>query len=142
MRLAWVRRRAVHEQELAAVLERDAHVRRQPADALEDELAQRVARHAHALDSLALVIAPRVEPGRVERGDGAVRQALHHDGARGGETAPRLERLGTGEDDVARDEELVEAPALGRREDRAERVEVAMNVGDAEEEHRWGREGG
>ena len=41
----------------------------------------------------------------------------------------------SGEVYVARDEELVEAPSLGCRQDRAERVEVAVDVRKAEEQH-------
>ena len=59
---------------------------------------------------------------------------MHGPGRR--QPAPGLERLGPGEDEVARDEELVEAPALGRGEHGAQRVEVAVDVGNAEEEHR------
>ncbi len=60
-RLAGIGRGAVDEQELASVFEGDARVGRQPADALQDELSQGVAGHAHALDALALVIAPGME---------------------------------------------------------------------------------
>ena len=57
-------------------------------------------------------------------------------------TAPAADRRrhvstgsGPGKDDVAGDEQLVEAPPLGGRQHRAQRVEVAVNVRKAEEQH-------
>ena len=136
MASAGIRGGPVHQHQLAAVLEGNSRVRRQPTDSLQDEISERVARHPHALDPLALVVAARMEPGRIERRNGAVGQPLHHHRPRGGQPAPGLDGLGTREHEVPGDEELVKAPSLSGRQDGAERVEVAVDIGEAEEEHR------
>ena len=62
--LAGVGRGAVDDQELAPVFQGNAGVGGQAADALQDEVAEGLARHAHALDALALVVASRVQSRR------------------------------------------------------------------------------
>src|ERR1019366_1979281 len=80
-------------------------------------------------------VAARVQARRVERRERAIGQTLDHDGAGPGEAPPGLDRLWAREHDVARDEELVKAPPLGGGEHGPEGVELAVNVGKAEEEH-------
>ena len=85
------------------------------------------------------MLASRVEAVGIERRQSFVGHALHHHGAGGREAPPCLERLRPRKDDVTGDEQFVERPLLGRREDSAESVEVAVDVGDTEEKHREAR---
>src|SRR5438552_3395213 len=72
---------------------------------------------------------------RIERGYCAIGEPLNEDRAGCGKPSPRLERLRSGEDEIPGDEELLKRASLCRCENRLERVEVAMNVGDAQKKH-------
>ena len=138
-RLVRVKGRAVHEDQLAAVLEGNALVGRQSLDALEDEVPELRANRLHAVEHQALVLASGTESVRIEGRQSFVGHALDHHRAGGREAPPCLERLRSGKDDVTGDEQLVERALLGRRQDSAESVEVAVDVGDTEEKHREAR---
>jgi hypothetical protein len=77
-----------------------------------------------------LEIALGAQRGGIEGRDRAIGNPLDHHSPRRHEATPGLERLGSGKDAVARDQELVKATALGAGEHRAERVEMTVDVGD------------
>jgi hypothetical protein len=111
-------------------------MRRQATNALKNEFSERLTRRPHSAHPIALVLASGVQPTGVERCDGPIGQTLHHEGIRRGQSSPGFERIRSGEDDIARDEQPVEAAALGGRKDGAERVKMAMDVRNAKEQHR------
>jgi hypothetical protein len=67
-----IRGRSMDEKEFPAVFQSQARVSGKSAQALQDQLSERVSGRAHAIKSLALVLASRVQRGGVEHGYGAV----------------------------------------------------------------------
>jgi hypothetical protein len=135
----WFRRiggRSMDEKQFPAVFQSQARVSRKSTQALQDQLSERVSGRAHAIQSLALVLASWVQRGGIEHSHGAVGQALDHHGTGRREASPRLERFGTRKYDVSRYQELVKAPPLRGREYGAKSVEVTVNIRNAEEKHR------
>lgn len=127
--------RSMDEQQLATVLEGQAFVRGQATNPEQDYFTQRIARGPKSLEAHTLVIGSGLNGRRVKGGHRAIAQPLDHDGVGRRETTPRLQRLGAGKNDVARDQELVEAAPLCARKNGPQRVEMAVNVGDAKKEH-------
>src|SRR6185437_16854401 len=112
------------EDELAAVVERDAHALRQAGEAGEDQVAQLASDLGEAVEAVSLVRGTGVDRGRVDEGQRPVADSLGADGARLGEAAPGGQRLGPGEAEVARDQELVVSAALCSGEHGAQSVSV------------------
>ena len=134
-RLERIGRRAVDEDELAAVVEREAVGGGQAGEAGEDQLAELGSNGGEAVEPRLLVIAARVNVAEVERGEGPIADALHADRAGLGEPPPGLEGLGPGEADVARDEEVGVATPLRGGQNGRESVGVAVNIRETEDQH-------
>jgi hypothetical protein len=126
----------VHEQQLAAVLEGQTLVGGQTANAMKNDVTQGLARLSEAIEARLFLSRAGLNRCRVERGHRSIAQPLNHDGAGGAEATPRLQGLRARKNDVSCNEKLVEAAALGRRQNGAKRVELPMNVGEAKKKHR------
>ncbi len=107
----------------------------QASEARQDQIPELGPDLGEAVEPGLLVIAARVDLAEIERRERAIPHALHAHGAGLGEAPPRLERLRSGEAEVARDEEVGVAAPLRRGEDRREGVGVAVDVRDTEDPH-------
>lgn len=127
--LVGILRRAVHHQHLGAIRQRDAQALVEPAQALEDELAEGALGRGEVVGAAALCRRVCLQRLRVDPYQGGVADAADAAGVGILQCLPNLERLLATEKHVAGDVDLYAGLVLQLSEKAMQRRRVAMDVG-------------